>query len=254
MSQVKITYLYNSGFAIEINERLLIFDYCLMTSDDENKNLKSGMIGKDDLKGKSQVTVFVTHGHKDHFNAAILRLKMRCKNIKFIFSEDIPAKNDAILVKAGEFLQVNDMNIWTFPSTDIGVSFFVEVDGITIFHAGDLNIWSCVTNSEMEFRKAKFAYMKALRAISIKKPLDIAFFPLDPRIGENYDIGACYFVNIFHPKLFVPMHFEKRYDVCIKFSEKMKVDGMKVWNIERRGHQYDYFLGKSLRNLERGKL
>lgn len=251
MSHIKITYLYNSGFAIEINERLLIFDYCLMTSDDENKNLKSGIIGKNDLEGKSQITVFVSHGHKDHFNAAILRLKMRCKNIKFIFSEDIPAKNDAILLKEGDFVQVDGMNIWAFPSTDIGVSFLVEVEGITIFHAGDLNLWSYVTNNEMEFRKAKFAYMKALRTIFIKKPLDIAFFPLDPRIGEEYDIGACYFAKIFHPKLFVPMHFEKRYDVCMKFSEKMKVDGMKVWNIERRGHQYDYFFEKPFEKFYR---
>ncbi len=35
-----------------------------------------------------------------------------------------------------------DIEVYAFGSTDIGVSFVIIFEGITIFHAGDLNYWS----------------------------------------------------------------------------------------------------------------
>ena len=34
-----------------------------------------------------------------------------------------------------------DVYVKAYGSTDIGISFLVKVDGLTIFHAGDLNWW-----------------------------------------------------------------------------------------------------------------
>lgn len=238
-NKIKITYLFNSGFAVEINDKIIIFDYCLFTCDDEKKSLSTGVVSKEDLEGKSSIVMFVSHSHKDHFNAAILRMKARNKNIKFIFSDDIPVKNDAILMREGEFVEIDNMKIWAYPSTDIGVSFLVQVDGVLIFHAGDLNLWFAVSNGEMQYRRAKFAYMKALRAIRPEKEIDIAFFPLDPRIGLDYDRGALLFVRYFHPKLFVPMHFENHFEVCTEFEKKLESEKTKVLPINKRGYQYE---------------
>lgn len=238
----RITYLYNSGFSVETENQLLIFDYCLMNSAKEQKRLTTGVVGKEDLMSKPSVTVFASHGHKDHFNAAVLRWRVRHKNIIYIFSDDIPANKEAILMKSGDSVTLQGMRVSAFPSTDIGVSFLVETEGLAIFHAGDLNLWSPRPSTEeasLTFKKAKFAYLKVLKHIYCHT-IDIAFFPVDPRIGPGYETGALYFAQYFKPRLFVPMHFGNNYDACQVFSAKNNFPGMEVFRIQMRGQQYEY--------------
>ncbi|WP_270564221.1 MBL fold metallo-hydrolase [Clostridium beijerinckii] len=243
----RITYLYNSGFAVETDEHLLIFDYCLNTPVGNVRQLTSGVVTPEDLAAKSSVTVFVSHGHRDHFNAAILRWRVKRKDINFVFSDDIDAAGYAILIGAGNSINISGMKVTAFSSTDIGVSFLVEVDGLLIFHAGDLNLWNRQVESmdekaeknKFDFRKAKYAFQNALEPLHGYE-LDIAFFPVDPQIGKNYDSGAIYFAQTFRPRLFVPMHFGKRYDVCENIASRAYVQGMKVFNINARGQQFEY--------------
>lgn len=244
----RITYLYNSGFAVETFGQLLIFDYCLTVPISDEKRLISGVVGHEDLTGKTSVTVLVSHGHRDHFNAAILRWRVKHKNISYVFSDDIPADGSAVLMGAGETITTSEVQIRTFPSTDIGVSFLVEADGLSIFHAGDLNLWHPKVESTEEeasynFKKAKYAFLKALEPLR-GHSIDIAFFPVDPRIGPGYDAGALYFAQCFKPKLFVPMHFGENYEVCRCFSTKVNALGMKVLHIEARGQQFEYHKGE----------
>ena len=48
-----------------------------------------------------------------------------------IYIKYLPMKN----------LSLKGVKIKAFGSTDIGISFLVSVDGVDIFHAGDLNWW-----------------------------------------------------------------------------------------------------------------
>lgn len=241
-NSAQITYLYNSGFTVEIGDQLLIFDYCLMCPKDGCERLTSGVVGKKDIESKTSVIVFVSHGHKDHFNAAILKWGYKYKNVTYVFSDDIPACEKTITMRAGDSISVNNTKISAFPSTDIGVSFLVEIANFSIFHAGDLNLWTPKPNdneSVLKYRQAKFAYMKALKNIHIDD-LDIAFFPVDPRIGSKYETGAQYFVQRFKPKLFVPMHFGVNYYACKNISTKIESEQIKVFQIQMRGHQCEY--------------
>lgn len=240
----RITYLYNSGFAVETLNHMLIFDYCLTIPAGNQKKLTSGVITHEELDAKPNVTVFVSHGHKDHFNAAILRWYVKHKNIRYVFSDDIPMADSVILLNACKKITIDDMRISAFPSTDVGISILVEVDGLSIFHAGDLNLWhskmeSMDEESSFAFKKAKYAFMKALIPIREHK-MDIAFFPVDPRIGPGYDVGALYFAEHFRPKYFVPMHFGENYEVCQYFFDKVHSLGIDVAHIEARGQQFIY--------------
>ena len=101
----------------------------------------------------------------------------------------------------------------------------VTVDGFVIYHAGDLNYWNwqqennSIEEYQIRQRKAKIAFQRALYPLR-KEEIDVAFFPVDPQIGSNYDEGAIYFINNFSPKVFVPMHFRREYAVCEKLRKR----------------------------------
>ena len=64
----KITHIYHSGFVLELNETVLIFDWY------------SGELPSFDTSKK--VIVFVTHGHPDHYSPRIWELEKRCGRIR----------------------------------------------------------------------------------------------------------------------------------------------------------------------------
>lgn len=245
--EVLITYLYNSGFAVEIGERVLIFDYFLDSPIGETRKLTTGVASLEDFVAKKSVTFFVSHSHYDHFNPKILRWRRQREDINYVLSTDIKMGKYATHLAPGDVSFVSDMKVSAFPSIDDGVCYLVEVDGISIFHAGDLNLWHKKLDATDEsdqlekfaYRKAKYAFLYALKGIKGHK-IDIAFFPVDPRIGSGYDAGAIQFAQIFHPKLFVPMHFAKRYDVCEALVKKANIPNMEVFCIGARGQQYMY--------------
>ena len=61
--KVKVWYLGHSGFAVNLDEKLLIFDYYLDDSEDNKRSLSSGVIDPSEIKDK-EVFVFASHGHR----------------------------------------------------------------------------------------------------------------------------------------------------------------------------------------------
>ena len=53
-------------------------------------------------------------------------------------------------------------------------------------------------------------------------PVDVAFFPVDPRMGMLFDAGANYFVLTAKPRLLLPMHFWGRSDVISEFARRSR--------------------------------
>ena len=124
-------------------------------------------------------------------------------------------------VKTDSSLTIGDLDIQVFGSTDLGVSFLVSVDGWDIFHAGDLNWWYW-ENDEVEEKESMERDFK--EEISKLKGLniDLAFFPVDPRLGDAFSKGGEYFINQLSPKHFIPMHFGDKYETTSNFIHKMK--------------------------------
>ena len=126
---MKITYINHSSFAVELDTCVLLFDYFKGDIPKFSKNKK--------------IYVFSSHGHHDHFSPKVLKLEKEYDNILYILSEDIQIKESdkIIFIKEDEKLNINDLQIQTLKSTDIGVAFIVNVEGVSIYHAGDLNWW-----------------------------------------------------------------------------------------------------------------
>lgn len=201
-----IEYIYHSGFTLKTKNTFLIFDYY-----------------KGDIKVDNMKTyVFVSHGHTDHFNPIILDWKRDKENISYIFSSDIIIdNNDIYFLNPYEKLKLPDISVETFGSTDLGLSFLISTDNVNIFYAGDLNWWYWNDDSEEEKLSMEKSFKEEIKKLKDKN-IDIAFFPVDPRLEENYYLGGEYFINEINPRYFIPMHFGDNYYITKEFIHKMK--------------------------------
>ncbi|MDO4210641.1 MAG: MBL fold metallo-hydrolase [Bacteroidales bacterium] len=134
-----LTYIFHSGFALETDDALIIFDYWM----------DPARVVPRLLCGAKRVYVFASHFHEDHFTRDILQWRSEYPSAIFtyILSKDIlrhrRAQRDEADVWMGKGAEWSDgyLHVVATGSNDSGVSWIVEVEGRRIFHAGDLNNW-----------------------------------------------------------------------------------------------------------------
>jgi len=237
-----ITHLFHSGYAVETANHLLIFDY-YQPLPIKGSSISEGIITRDYLKNKTNILVFVSHNHSDHFDPAILEWGKDNPNITYIVSSDVQVNTTDLnchIVAAYEELNLNPLLIKTFGSTDQGISFLLQVDGLWIFHAGDLNWWHWSGESVTEQNIAKSAFhreMEQLAKGTHNITIDIAFFPIDRRMEEFYSLGAEFFATKFKPKLLVPMHFGTDFAATKAFAIKARNLSIPTVEINHKGQE-----------------
>lgn len=235
---MKLTYIYHSGYAIEDNGITIIIDWWKDPAD----------IIKHLLTNKGDIYVLATHFHPDHFNPQILEWKSIRPDIHYISSKDIlrhkrAAKDSAVYMGKGAKYEDDNISIEAFGSTDIGVSWYIQVNGKKIFHAGDLNNWhwmDCSTHEEaVQYEKRYFGELKDI--IKVVKELDLAMFPIDSRLGKEYMRGGRQFVERIHCKLFAPMHFTaKPISDAMKFKDIANEYKSKFFEINKEGDSIEF--------------
>jgi len=243
--KVEVWYLGHSGFAVDIGNDFLIFDYYLDHSEDNKRSLSSGVIEPSEIKDK-KVYVFASHRHPDHFNPVILSWKEQLSDIHYFLSYDIPQKYHrewTNILKYNETYQDQNLSIQTFKSTDEGIAFLVNIDGINIYHAGDLNWWHW--NGEPKSWNNNMAALFKQEVDQIKKhPIDIAFLTADPRQESAELMGMEWFLNEVDVKVAFPMHFENNYSIMDRIKNKAENNPVfkKVKTISRRGECFSITL------------
>lgn len=220
---IKVEYIFHSGFTLETKNHFFVFDY-----------FKGGI----ELPDKP-VIVFVTHGHPDHLNEEIFKWSINHKDITYILSDDISANPSDSIRIMGPYEQIDYLNlkIKTFGSTDLGFSFLIEVNGVNIFFAGDLNWWHWKNDPDEENIQMEKDFKYEMDKLT-NENIDIAFFPVDPRQGEDYYLGGEYFIEKMKPKIFFPMHFGEDYGVIDKFISKMKNSDTKIMKISHKNEEF----------------
>ncbi|MEG6520353.1 MBL fold metallo-hydrolase [Desulfotomaculum sp. 1211_IL3151] len=211
--ELQIEYIYHSGFVVESNTALFVFDY---------------FQGSINLKKEKQIYVFSSHAHPDHFNPVIFDWQRERPDIQYILSSDIyPLLNPKQTTTNLTFLspyeekKIAELQIKAYGSTDEGISFLIKYKGNHIFHAGDLNWWYWWGESQDEIENAEKMFKEEIEKIK-GAVIDLAFFPVDPRLEHNYSLGAEYFIQEVKPKILIPMHFGDDSKVIHQFAEKMK--------------------------------
>lgn len=243
--KMEIYYLDNSGFALFLEKSLIIFDYYRTVTDSQYKNVSGGIISREDILSRDNVYVFASHTHPDHFNPVIFKWQEIRPDIQYFLDSDI--KKDSMIkklihaefMKKGDVFEGGGIKVKAFGSTDIGSSFYLEAEGFKMFHAGDLNNWHWRDSSSQAYAEsARKAFDMEMDVI--KKSIDfvdLAFFPVDPRIGEGYDEGAVYFIETLTPKYFIPMHCRGALDALEDFRQKFLQSSTMVLIYRERGEK-----------------
>ena len=236
-----VTFYHHSGFTVEIKDTLMVFDYW---RGEHGELTAETQLTQRDFEGFKQVLVFVSHDHEDHLDNIIYSWSMHKYPITYIIADDLPDDKPGKRVKPGDVLTLGDAEIRVFSSTDKGVSFYVTVDGLHVFHAGDLNLWHWREESSLrEIAQAEKDFYEAMRPIE-RLPIDIAMFPVDPRMGGFYDAGANYFVMSAKPRLFIPMHWQGRAEVATSFARKGRTKYTEVLALTKPRERAELEFGK----------
>ena len=225
---MEITYIGHSGFLLNTNDAYFLFDYY------------TGQIPEMD-KDKPLV-VFVSQKHKDHFNPVIFGLADKYPHILFILAKGVPYKNLSVKFSVtmakwqelypGDFKNImlvkkdiseevmldngKKLLIRTLRSTDEGVAFNIRYNNRNYYHAGDLNIWAFEEETEEYNRNMEQMYIKEMEKLKYIKP-DVAFVPLDPRLGNNSYKGLLTFLSYTDCQYIFPMHCWENYGIIGEF-------------------------------------
>ena len=122
-----IYYIYHSGFAVELKKNILIFDFYKFN---ENKKVEKIFFIDNFLKkNNKKIYIFSSHSHYDHFNKEIFKWLEINEDIKYILSDDIKTykHKNFYFTREGKNFKLDDLEILTFGSTDLGSSFYVNV-------------------------------------------------------------------------------------------------------------------------------
>ena len=236
LSQAKITYLVHSGFSVEIAKHFFLFDYCPSL-------VRDPMITSEFLKTKENIYVFVSHNHGDHFDPAIFKWAKTDPSITYVLSSDIAFDSGGLnchIMSPYEHWIDGKVEVKTFGSTDAGLSFLVQSDGLSIFHAGDLNWWRWKGETQTEQDFAEKFFKEEIDKI-VGQKIDIAFFPVDRRLEEYYSLGAEYFAAKLQPKLLIPMHFSSDFGATKAFAATAERLSLKTVEITRKGQEILFF-------------
>lgn len=234
-----IVHLGHSSFLVETENNILIFDYFNDTPVLLERSIENGVLSSEDFKTDKNIFVFVTHSHSDHYNPVIFQWEKANSNIKYILSSDVKEEIEEdrfYYMDPYETLEIKDINIKTYGSTDKGVSFLINVDGLSIFHAGDLNWWHWKSFTQEELKREEEDFKREVNNI-IGNNIDIAFVPVDPRLEEFYHLAGVYFAEKTKPKLLVPMHFRDNFYICKDFAEHLSNSSVKVVELKHVGQR-----------------
>lgn len=211
----KIYYLNHSGFIVEGENTVLVFDFYTDVAQ---------ILSRFENCGK-RVSFFVSHGHQDHWNPDIFTFRNSVPSHYFLdksLEEEVKeltslsnlktqvhfVQEDTVLINEDLSGTGIDTVICT-ASTDEGVAFWLTAEGQSFFHAGDLNDWDWSDADgpqvEQTYRSILLNLQEKIARAGLPSP-HVAFVPVDRRLQDKALQGACIFCEYFQPTYLVPMH------------------------------------------------
>lgn len=233
---MKVTYIYHSGFLVETESAVFLFDYY------------KGKLPP--LPAEKPLIIFASHKHPDHFSFKIFNLQNHPGGVTYVFGNDIklndnylqrhgvdpavrekihrmPSHTELTLpLKGGTGDKAESVTIHTLKSTDAGAAFYVKEGNVRIYHGGDLNWWHWEGESKAFNRQQECVYKEEIgylqKLLEGNAELDAAFVPLDPRLMDAYCLGMDYFLSHIPVKEVFPMHMWDDYDVIQRYRNHCK--------------------------------
>jgi len=70
-----------------------------------------------------------------------------------------------------------------------------------------------------------------------KNSIDLAFVPVDPRLGEASHLAATYFIEQIRPGYLVPIHLQVDFEEMKAFAQTVNPKDSKVLTFEKTGEK-----------------
>ncbi len=210
-------YIAHSAFLVETESATLLFDWAA-------RELPP-------IRADKPLYVFISHVHNDHFKREVFDLAYRYPQVEFFlgyhneyqelnkFFDSLPDKiadhlsrfhGEQKLYSDDEKLLVN-----TLRSTDEGVAFLCEIDGKTIYHAGDLFLMQIMRKDPADLREFE-EFTEPLRG----KVIDYAMLPLDSRSYDVAEGTIRRYMEIATIRTWSPMHLWGKYAFVDEFLSR----------------------------------
>ena len=248
---MQVVFIHHSCFLLEIDDTVLIFDY--FDGDKVDGYTFTGKIPQ--YAPDTKIYLFASHCHRDHYDMDVLKWAEYYNNIKYIFSNDIrispnflkkhgidpDVRQKVLFVQPDKQYEVDELNIMTLRSTDAGVAFYVSINGVHIFHSGDHNDWHFDGAGDLINGRIRKNYRHEINKIS-DKPINIAFVPVDPRLG-NYQFEAIdYILKNTNAEFVYPMHTWQDYSGIQEYKKRITNLGMadRVIEINRENQVFTF--------------
>ena len=241
---MRVIFVHHSCFVAEVDELVLVFDY--FAGDRVRGFDFCGVLPE--YPKDTRIYMFASHSHRDHYDMDILRLWERYPNIRYLFSKDIrispnflrkhgidPSVRERVtFFSPGKSCQVDGLFVTALQSTDAGVAYYVQVRGRSLFHAGDLNDWSMEGAGDLINGRVRRSFRHEIKKLSAR-PVDVAFFPVDPRLSEHRFDGIDFFLKNTDAKYVFPMHMWQDYSGIAAYKRRLPGPGMAERIVEITG-------------------
>lgn len=215
---IKIDYLGHSGFFVENESSMLLFDYYY-----------GDLSFLEEKLDEKPLFVFSSHAHGDHFNPEIFSIVIKHKKTSYHLSFDIKGKptvpNNLNIqyLDVDRTYEIEDLGIVkTLQSTDEGVAFLIKTSDETLFYAGDLHWWDWPGEDPEWLAEQETVFKREIGKIK-NESIDIAFAVLDSRLEDNYAKGMTHILSELHPRYVLPMHFWDDRSVVERFKERSEI-------------------------------
>ena len=215
---IKIDYLGHSGFFVETDNSMFIFDYYY-----------GDLTFLEEKSSEKPLFVFSSHGHRDHFNPEIFSIVNLHQKTIYLLSFDIKDKSgnhvtqDIHYLDADKTYEIEELGIVkTLISTDEGIAFLIQTNSETLFYAGDLHWWDWPGEDPKWLQEQETVFKREIGKLSDIN-IDVAFTVLDARLEENYAKGMMHIISELHPRYILPMHFWDDRTVVDCFKELSEV-------------------------------
>lgn len=199
-----ITYIHHDCFVVRLGALTLLFDH------PSPAHLPARAAGTAaPLLAGSDLVVFFSHSHPDHFDPDILAVTAQAASRRFVVSDDVAdmfpdsLPPDAVVMDPDQTRQVAGLSVTTLESNDLGVAYLIETPANRLYFGGDLARWDWPTLPERARDETCRFFAAALSRIAAFAP-DVAFTNCDFRLDSLG--GVVDFAAAVRPGLLIPMH------------------------------------------------
>ena len=218
-----VKYWGHSSYSVETKNHFIVFDYVEDASfklHGETLHVSQSKINFDNIK--KPIMMFNSHTHFDHYNRELNEKLSNNDNIFTIVGGPIKSLKNTTYLLPGDSINIKDIQIYASTSTDMGVCYLLEVDGIIIYYAGDNIDWG-----DGEITTANYLMsMSALYDALNDNTINIGFVPVCNYSEQMYDSitdSAIYICRELGIEKVYPMHSKssiKPYEIFKNICEQ----------------------------------